>query len=110
MAKCGYCEHEMKDRVSCIEMSVELSSGKKLPQVPYGKETRGNYAEGGEDCHDCSTPVGGFHHPGCDVEECPNCHLQLISCDCMGDDEEAGEGGPPYDAATATGMYDREDG
>jgi hypothetical protein len=25
---------------------------------------------------------GYFHHVGCDWEECPRCHDQLLSCDC----------------------------
>lgn len=33
-------------------------------------------------CHDCGVEVGKFHKPGCDIEECPFCHNQLISCDC----------------------------
>jgi hypothetical protein len=33
-------------------------------------------------CHDCSCKIGEYHAPGCDMEECPFCHSQLISCDC----------------------------
>ncbi len=33
-------------------------------------------------CHDCNAEPGQFHDPGCDMEECPFCHNQLISCDC----------------------------
>lgn len=38
----------------------------------------------------------------CDVD--PNDDSKFICEDCM----KLGDGGPPYDAATATGMYDRE--
>ena len=34
-------------------------------------------------CHDCAVGRGDWHHPGCDVEECPRCHLQALSCDCV---------------------------
>jgi len=34
-------------------------------------------------CHDCCTPAGGFHHPGCDMERCPKCGGQLITCGCL---------------------------
>lgn len=35
-----------------------------------------------EKCHDCNVNIGKQHLPGCDMEECPFCHQQLISCDC----------------------------
>jgi hypothetical protein len=33
-------------------------------------------------CHDCGAKNGHPHHPGCDMERCPKCGLQAISCDC----------------------------
>jgi hypothetical protein len=33
-------------------------------------------------CHDCNCLEGEFHQPGCDMERCPFCGGQLISCDC----------------------------
>lgn len=33
-------------------------------------------------CHDCDVDEGEFHIPGCDMEVCPFCELQLIGCDC----------------------------
>lgn len=50
--------------------------------IPYGSETRANFAKHSEVCHDCSCKIGEYHMQGCDVEECPNCHCQLINCEC----------------------------
>lgn len=33
-------------------------------------------------CHDCGIQEGEFHSQGCDMERCPFCGGQLISCDC----------------------------
>ena len=33
-------------------------------------------------CHDCNVKPGGIHHAFCDMEMCPACNDQLISCEC----------------------------
>jgi hypothetical protein len=33
-------------------------------------------------CRDCGAAPSEFHRPGCDVEQCPYCGFQFISCDC----------------------------
>jgi len=33
-------------------------------------------------CHDCGAKEGELHMDGCDMEKCPNCKGQLISCGC----------------------------
>jgi len=35
-----------------------------------------------ETCHDCGACEGQIHEYGCDMERCPFCGRQLISCDC----------------------------
>ena len=34
-------------------------------------------------CHDCGAYDGEFHAFGCDMEVCPFCGKQLITCDCI---------------------------
>ena len=34
-------------------------------------------------CYDCGAKPGELHEPGCDVETCPRCGSQMISCGCV---------------------------
>jgi len=34
-------------------------------------------------CHDCGVYEGQIHEFGCDMERCPFCGNQLISCNCL---------------------------
>jgi len=75
-----------------------------IERIRYGQETRftvSRYAaahdepswrEGiltsNRDCHDCSVGFNQLHHPGCDIEECPMCGAQALSCGCTWPGEE----------------------
>ncbi len=59
--------------------------GRDILRIRYGKE-QSDWNAANIPCHDCRVLEGEFHVPSCDVEECPVCGGQLISCDCEFDD------------------------
>lgn len=82
MAICNWCNGEMKKVDSCVgNDTVEYPDGTELKSTIYN----GEY---GPRCGDCNVAVGGHHHPGCDIEPCPKCGGQLISCGCLDQEEE----------------------
>lgn len=90
MAICTSCEQEMTRKVSCTLTNLLLIDGsyerRRYKPRPV-KDAHGNRRL----CGDCGAPAGGFHHPGCDMETCPRCSHQLISCGCWEDLETSAE-------------------
>lgn len=81
--KCTQCQQPMDATAgaTCTGNSkVTYPDGSSLPSVPHDDRNH---------CHDCNVAPGGAHHPGCDMERCPKCKGQLISCGCL--DEDADE-------------------
>jgi hypothetical protein len=77
---------------SCTLERVILVDG-SYERVRFGTET-GRWRVRGETCGDCGAPRGGFHHPGCDMEVCPRCRRQAITCGCGQDLEVNLPAGP----------------
>ncbi len=50
-------------------------------RVRYGDE-EDYWGADEQPCGDCAVLKGQFHVPGCDIECCPVCGLQVLDCDC----------------------------
>jgi hypothetical protein len=61
--------------------------GRAVSRIPYGREGR-DWGSTRSPCHDCAAQRGELHVPGCDMERCPECRYQAISCGCPRDDRE----------------------
>jgi hypothetical protein len=68
----------MKRGVGCTVATMDLG-GHAVDRSPNRDSTV---------CHDCAVTLGQFHHFGCDMEQCPRCEGQLLSCGCWDDDED----------------------
>jgi len=80
MAKCNDCEKEMQTAISCDQKFSTI----KIDGETFERNTE--YFDVNEKCHDCGieNKKGNLHHCGCDIERCPQCKGQLISCYCKG--------------------------
>lgn len=57
-------------------------NNKKYERIAYGKEPGFNAEVKHEFCPDCTAAIGEFHYECCDIEICPKCGFQLLSCEC----------------------------
>lgn len=74
------------EKIVAAQQVVFLTlEGRDVPRIRYGDE-QSDWKAASVPCHDCRVLIGEFHVPSCDVEECPVCHDQLISCECGFDD------------------------
>ncbi len=79
--RCPVCRQELQGHVSCVP-DVLVVGGRVYLRIRWGQKGSSIRPWGRSDCFGCLTPVGGLHHRGCDVEECPVCGRQAARCDC----------------------------
>jgi hypothetical protein len=84
-----------------------------LKRIPYGQESawlQFNPSFASSPCHDCAVVQGQLHVPGCDVEQCPRCEGQLITCPCTLTSPIEGGADGEEEGATGSGSGTSADG
>ena len=90
-AFCWDCEQFMKEADGCT-VTHYVFEDSEYERLPYGSSAENwwDFARETlpERCPDCYVKQVHYHHPGCDIERCPRCHGQYISCECPPEDED----------------------
>lgn len=94
MAKCE-CGLEMLRANGCrfkrIKIPAENKSFNRIKMGDPGdwyEQYIGTPEQDSIRCCDCGAKIGHYHHSGCDIEICPICKGQLLSCSCFDSQNE----------------------
>lgn len=71
---CGYCDRE-RGVQECLYDHVVIN-GVEYQRV---RVVESPFYEGEPNC-ECGCDIGQVHHVGCDLEDCPRCGGQFLSC------------------------------
>ena len=79
MVLCGECGKEM------LDVKTKTCTFKHIIINGDTYDRNNIYFDGNRRCHDCGieNKNGNIHHFGCDIERCPACGKQIISCGCQ---------------------------
>jgi hypothetical protein len=71
-----------------------LKYGEEEPKFIFRPELKGaatdkKWADTDIPCHDCHAIKGQYHCDNCDMERCPRCFNQLLSCGCAWSDHDS---------------------
>ncbi len=69
------------DDIREVQSGTIRLEGRYFQRIRYGSE-RHDWGARYQRCDYCAVAQGEFHLIGCDIEECPRCLRQLISCEC----------------------------
>jgi hypothetical protein len=92
-ALCEWCGRGMMRADGCsVEVYSDFTDGITRVRIPF--LSPGEWKELGERsmdrcCGDCGVRPLHFHHPGCDLEQCPRCGGQAFVCGCRGNGGDA---------------------
>jgi len=79
---CVFCFGDLfkEEIISCVNNRfIRYPDGELFMSIPFYPA---NILDGLR-CPDCNVRIGGFHHPGCENEQCPRCGELLFTCGCM---------------------------
>ena len=89
-AICAFCGRGMLSADGCTVTALLLPGDREIgvafKRIPFGDVREGwsiQDLDPDARCHDCGCTFGHLHHPCCDMERCPKCGGQLLSCECM---------------------------
>lgn len=90
MAKCE-CGCEMLKATGCRfkRIVIRNKDNKAYTRIKVGdpgdwyEKYVGTPEEKNIRCGDCGAKIGFYHHINCDIERCPICGCQLLSCNCF---------------------------
>lgn len=69
--------------VAAQELKTVDLYGRSYDRIAYGNEPGYDRLLIRDTCHDCGVRQGELHVPDCDVERCPRCFGQIITCGCL---------------------------